>query len=92
MRRGDALHPFQCLEAALCLTRLAGLGTEAIHIGLDVADLALLLLKGRLLVGQTLGTHAFEIGVIAGIEGNLLLLYMGDVVGDVVEKIPVMGD
>ena len=44
MGGGDALHALERLDAALRLARLGGLGPEAVDEGLQVRDLALLLL------------------------------------------------
>ena len=64
MRRGDALQPFQRLDAALRLLGLAGLGAEAADEILEVGDLCLLLRKGLVLLHGALGAGALEVVVV----------------------------
>ena len=58
--RGDPLHPFEHLQAALRRARLGGLRAEAVHERLDPPDLQLLLRMPRRLQRQRLGELAFE--------------------------------
>ena len=54
--------------------------------------LRLLLLVGLLLLGQTLGTGAFEGAVTTAIKGDFALIDVGDVVDHGIEEVPVVGD
>jgi len=92
MGRGYQFHALQGLEAALSLTGLGGLGAKALHIAVDVCNLTLLLFKYRLLVGQAFCTDMFKGRVVAGVEGDAILFDVGDVVGDCVEEVTVVGD
>ena len=65
----DPVQLLQGLDTALHLAGLGGLGAEAVHEGLHVGDLALLLVEPRLLVGQPLSAGALEGRVVARVLG-----------------------
>ncbi len=92
MCRGDQLHSLECLDPALCLAGLRGLGAETFHIAVHVRYIALLFLEGRLLVRQLFAAHPLEGTVVAAVEGRALLFDMQDLVAHAVEKITVVRD
>ena len=92
MCRGDLLHAFECLQAALRLPGLAGLGAKAINESAHVRDLALLLFVGSLLAGKPFGPQPLEGAVVATAEGGSLVLDVQDVDADAVEKLAVVRD
>ena len=69
VRRRDALHALQRLDAALRLARLGGLGAEALDEGLHVADLALLALAYIAPCSRQLhrGALRLEVRVVAAV-------------------------
>ena len=92
MRRGDALHALQSLEAALRLARLAGLGAKALYERLHVPDLALLArVEGRLL-RQLGGALLLERGVIAAVGARPAVLDVHHPVDHAIEELPVVRD
>ncbi len=90
MRRGDALEPVECLEAALGLPRLAGLGAEPRDESAHVRDRTLLLLEHRLLDRESRRALLLERGVVAGIERDPRGLDVRDVRDAAVEEVPVV--
>ena len=80
MGRAQLFHAFQGFDPALGLTCLGGLGLEAGNVAFHVRTLRLLLLVGLLLLGQTLGTGAFEGAVTPAVKGDFALVHVGDVV------------
>ncbi len=89
---GQLLHLRQHLHAGLGLLGLAGLGLEAVDEGLQVGPLPALLLEGGLAQGQVDGPLLFELGVVAAVTGELLLVDVGDDVHHPVQEVPVVGD
>ena len=77
MGGGDALHPLQGLDAALRLSGLGRLGAEAGDEAFQMGDFALLFLVGGLLQRQPGGTLVLEIGVVAGVQGDAVLVDVG---------------
>ena len=92
MRRGEGLHAFQFLEAALGLLGLGGLVAEAAHEVIDFGYAALLLLEAGLLVGQALGAQALEVGVVALVGLQLLVLDLQDAPAGGVDEVAVVGN
>ena len=86
----DLLHPLHGFEPALGLTGLGGLVAEAIHIGLHVGHLPLLLLVHGLLLGQVLGPLQFEVGVAAAVFVELAVLDMDDAIHHGIEEVAVV--
>ena len=74
------------------LARLGGLVAEAVHEGLHVLALGLLLCPLRLGDGHALGPCPLESVVGAGVEGELSFLEMKDRVDGGVEEAPVVAD
>ena len=92
VRRGDALHARQRLEAALRLARLGGLGAEALDEGLHVADLALLARVQRRLLGQLGGALLLEGRIVATVGARPPVLDVDDAVADAVEELAIVRD
>ena len=92
MSGGDALHPFQRLDPALRLAGFGGFGAEPGNKTFQMGDFTLLLFVSRLLQGQPGGALLLKGRIIAGIEGDAQLIEMGDVVGDVIQHIAVVGN
>ena len=84
------LHPLHGFQPALGLTGLGGLVAEAVHIGLHVGHLPLLLLVHGLLLGQLLGALQLEVGVAAGVFVELAVLDVDDAVDDRIEEVAVV--
>ncbi|VVN49389.1 hypothetical protein PS639_06357 [Pseudomonas fluorescens] len=89
---GQLFHPLQRLDPALGLSGLGGLGLEPGDIAFHVRTLHLLLLVGLLLLGQTLGTGAFECGITAAVQGDLALIDVGHVIDHGIEEVAVVGN
>ena len=92
MGGADQLHAFERLDAALRLARLGRLGAETIDEGVQVGALALLLFEHRLLLREALAALALEGGVAAGIQGEALLLDMGDMIDHGVDEHAIVRD
>jgi hypothetical protein len=92
MGGGDSLHPLQRLDPALRLAGFGGLGAEPGDEAFQMGDFTLLLFVSGLLQGQPGGALLLKRRVIAGIEGDALLIEMGDVVSDVIQHIAVVGN
>ena len=92
MRRRDALHALERLQAALRLARLRRLRAEALDEGLHVRDLALLLLVQRALLRELRGARLLERAVVAAIDRRLLVLDVDDAVDDAVEELAIVRD
>ncbi len=84
------LQLLQCLDAALGLLGLACLGLEAGDEALQMSDMLLLLVEGRLLQGEPLGTQALEGGVVAAVAGELAVLDMQDGRADRIQEFAVV--
>ena len=74
MRRRNQLHPLERLHPALRLTRLGGLGLEAVDVALQMLDGFLLLFIRALLQRNLLRTQDFELRVVAAVALDLLVL------------------
>ena len=92
MRGGHVFHPRQCLDAALRLTRLGGLGAKTLDEAFQMRALALLLFKHRLLHRQLGGALALEIRIAASVELEHAGFDMDDMGDHRVEKIAVVRD
>src|SRR5690606_2716934 len=92
MRRRELLEFLQCLDPALGLARLGGLGLEAADEAFHVRTLRLLLLERLLLLCQPLGPSALERRVAPSVQGQLALLEMHDVIDHRIEEVTVMGN
>ncbi|MCY1434120.1 hypothetical protein D9M71_501670 [compost metagenome] len=92
MCRRQLFHALQCLDPALCLASLGGLGLEAGNVLFHVRTLGLLFLVGLLLLRQAFGASAFERGVAAPVERQLALFDMGYVIDHCIEEVPVVGN
>ena len=92
MRRGNLLHPFQRLDAALRLACFGGLGSKTVYVAVQMRNLSLLLFVAGLLVCQVLGANHLKIRVVAGIEPDTLLLDMRNLRDHCIQKIPIMRD
>ena len=92
VRRRDDFHARQCLQPALRLARLGGLGAKALDVGVQMRNLALLLLVGRLLLREMHRALRLERRVIPRIQLGPALFYREDVPDGAVEKIPVVRD
>ena len=88
----DRLHLGQHLDARLRLSRLAGLGAEAVDEGLQMLALRVLLLDHLLVEHHALATQAFEVGIAAAIERQLLGLQRQDLIDGVVQQVAVVAD
>ncbi len=86
----DRLHPRERLHAALRLARGVRLVAPAIDIGLQLLPLGLLAQALRFALRPTLAALALELIVAAGIERQLAVLQMEDVVGNVVEEVALV--
>ena len=92
VRRRDARHALEGLEAALGLAGLGGLGAEALDEGLHVLDLALLAREQRGLLGQLRTALGLEVRVVAAVGNGLAVFEIDDAVDDAVEELAVMRD
>ena len=92
MGRGNPLHALQCLDPALGLLGLGGLGLEPVNKALDFGNPRLLALEARLLLGQPLAALNLKGGIVAGVEHQFLLVEMHQVGGHPIHEIPVVGD
>ena len=90
--RRNFLHAVQCLDPALCLLGLAGLGFEAGDEFLQMRDLVLLLGIGVLLQLHLLGAHVLKLAVVAAITHQLARIDVQRDVGHRVQKFAVMAD
>ena len=82
----------QHLEPRLRLGGLAGLGAETVDVALQVGAARVDLASAGLLQAQLLLELALERVVAAGIEGELAVLQVQDVVDRVVEQLAVVAD
>ncbi|MNC18214.1 hypothetical protein D3C75_661110 [compost metagenome] len=92
VRRGDHLHTFQHLNAALGLFRFRRFGLKAIDEALQVGHALLLAFVHRLLLGETHRALAFERAVVAGIFEHRFLFDMNDFVYHRIEEVAVVRD
>ncbi len=92
VRRGNHLHAFQHLDAALGLLGFRGFGLKAIHKALQVRHALLLAFVHRLLLGQARRALALERAVVAGIFEHRLLFDMNDFIHHRIEEVAVVGD
>ncbi|MNV37308.1 hypothetical protein D3C71_1288230 [compost metagenome] len=92
VRRGDHLHAFEHLDAALRLFRFRGFGLKAIDEALQMGHTLLLAFVHRLLLGQARGALALERTVVAGVFEHRLLFDMNDFIHYRIEEVAVMGD
>jgi hypothetical protein len=90
--RRDALHALECLDAALRLARLGGLGLEAVDEALQLRDAVLLAAVGGGLLRQPLGAHGLEGAVVAAVAGELGLVEVQRDARDGVEELAVVAD
>src|SRR5665213_3306891 len=91
-QRVDRLHLGQHLDTRLRLARLAGFGAEAIDEGLQMLALCILLPDHLLVEHHALAAQAFEVGVAAAIERELVRFQRQDLVDGIVEQIAVVAD
>ena len=92
MRRRDLFHALQCLQAALGLPGLGRLGPEPVDIGTDMGDFPLLFYVFSLLAGEMLRAQTLKGRIIAPVQGDALLIDVGNMAAHTVEKVPVMRD
>ncbi len=92
VRRGNHLHAFQHLDAALGLLRFRRFSFEAIHKALQVRHALLLAFVHGLLLGKTRRALALEGAVVAGVLEHRLLFDMNDFIHHRVEEVAVVGD
>ena len=92
MRRRNALHPFQRLQAALGLTCLGRLRAKPFDERFHMLDLALLACVQRGLLGQFGRALRLEGRVVAAIGARLLVFNVDDAIADAIEKLAVMCD
>jgi len=92
VRRHDAFHPLQHLQAALGLARLARLGAKPIDERGDLGDPAHLTRLQPLLQCQLLDSLLLELRVIAGIRSDGLVLDVQHPIDDGIEEFAVMRD
>ena len=90
--RCEALHALQCLDTALRLLGLGGLGLEAVDELLQMGDLFLLTRIGGLLQGDLLRPHFLEGSVVAAVAVELGVLDMHCDLRDGVEEFAVVAD
>ena len=92
VRRYDALHAFQHLDAALCLARFGGAGAKSVHEGGDLRDAPHLPHLQRLLQRQFLGALLLELRVVAGVGVDGAVLDVQHPVDDGIEEFAIVGD
>ena len=90
MGRGNLLHAFEHLDAALGLARFRGFVSKSVDKALHVFDLLLLAGIHRLLQRELLGTQLFELAVVAREQADRAVLDVRDARANFVEEIPVM--
>ncbi len=88
--RCQPLHAFQCLEPALRLLRLGGLGTEALDETGEVGNVLLLLCVGMLLLLQRQRPALLEFGIAARVAGEPALVDMHRDARNGIEKFAVV--
>ncbi len=92
MCRRNKLHALQFFQATLGLLGLGRLGAKTADELVYFCDPPLLFLIACLLLGQAQRLLLLIGAVIATIALQLLLLDADDLIGDGIEKIPVVGD
>ena len=88
----DHLHPFERLEPALRLPRLARLVAEPVDERLDSRPLAMETCRRAARMLQLDGAEPFERAVVPGMDQDASVTDQRDVIDDRVEKFPVVGD
>ena len=91
-RQGDRLQLGQALHAGLGLRGLGGLGAEAVHEGLQVSALGVLLDLGRLGEAGLLRPRGLEVVVAARVEIEPPLRQVQNHVDRIVQQFPVVAD
>ncbi|QTK79004.1 hypothetical protein AT6N2_C1226 [Agrobacterium tumefaciens] len=89
---GHRAHALQCLDAALRLPGLGGLGAKSVDEALQVFTRGVVFRLRFHLQFVGLSLLPLELVVAAAIEGQLLLVQMHDRIDRVVEEIAVMAD
>ena len=90
--RLNHLHPFERLEPALRLSRLARLVAESIDECLNPYPFAPDTVCGAAGVFDFGGAQPFERTVVSGVDLDAPVTDQGDVIDDRIEELPIVGD